>query len=75
MPLSDVQISQIKEMKHDDLLRAAQTPDMGVLVEVAYRLHRVTKALNWVLVGLTASLVVLAVMEFVRFAPMLGGDH
>jgi len=57
--LTDVQISQIKKMKHDELLRNAGSPDMGVLVEVSYRLHRATVYLNGILIFLTVALVLL----------------
>ena len=67
MPLSDVQISQIRKMKHDELLRAAQTPDMGVVVEAALRLHRATIWLNLVLIALTVVLVGLT-YELVHYA-------
>jgi len=57
--LTEVQISQIKNMKHDDLLRSALSPDMGVLVEVSYRLHRATVWLNGILIALTVGLFAL----------------
>ena len=57
--LTDAQISQIKNMKHDELLRSALSPDMGVLVEVSYRLHRATVRLNGILIAFTGGLFAL----------------
>jgi len=65
--LTSQQIEQIKLMEHDELLRSALTPDMGVLVEVSYRLnrmvtalHRATLWLNGILIALTIALVYFA---------------
>jgi hypothetical protein len=46
-------------MGHDELLKFAQSEDMGVLVEVSYRLHRATVRLNVVLIALTVGLIAL----------------
>ena len=58
--LNPAQIAKIKTMDHDELLKFAQSEDMGVLVEVSYRLHRATVYLNGVLIALTAALVFFA---------------
>jgi hypothetical protein len=64
--LTSIEISRIKKMKHDELLRNALSSDMGVLVEVSHRLHRATLWLNGMLVFLTLVLIGLTV-ELVRF--------
>ena len=59
MALTVEEVQRIKAMKHDDLVANAQSEDLAVLVEVSLRLHRVTKSLNGVLIGLTIVLVLL----------------
>jgi hypothetical protein len=59
MPFSDQDLARLKSMSHDELLRAAQTEDLAVLVESNLRLERTTTKLTKVLIFLTVVLVVL----------------
>jgi hypothetical protein len=59
MGLKADEVKRIKAMRHDELLENAQSQDFAVVVEAALRLHRVTKCLNWVLIGLTVVLIFL----------------
>ena len=59
MPLTNEEVKSIKAMKRDELLKNAGSLDFAVVVEAALRLQRVTKCLNWVLIGLTVVLIFL----------------
>jgi hypothetical protein len=66
MALSDEQLKRIRLMTYDDLVRNAQTEDLAVVVEANLRLKSATKRLTWVLIGLTAALVIIGIIETVH---------
>lgn len=75
MPLSDQVIEQIKRMDHDGLLRAALTPDAGVIIEAVYRLDRTTKRLTGQLIYLTWALVAFSALSLLAVAVPLLSHH
>jgi hypothetical protein len=66
MALSDEQLKRIRLMTDDDLVRGAQTEDLAVVVEANLRLKNATKWLTWVLIGLTAALVIIEITHFFK---------
>jgi hypothetical protein len=66
MSLSDDQVDKVRSASDRDLVRGASTVDLAVVVEANLRLKRATGFLTWVLIVLTAVLVVIGIVTLLK---------